>query len=421
MKAKKIILVCLTMAFALASQAQKYVGGDISLLTKYVENGATYFDTDGTTSISPLTYFKDQGMNAMRVRIFHNPANATSTAKGQGVIQDLPYVKKLAKDIKDKGFSLLLDFHYSDTWADPSNQWIPKAWLNLTDAALQDSIYNYTKYVLQTLVDEGATPDFIQTGNEISYGMLWAESSSSSSLKKYYAGNSNNATRFFGLLRYAIKACKEVCPTAKVILHTERVPKSDYLVQFYKDMDTAGLNYDIIGLSYYSYYHGDLSVLGTALKALEAYSAKDIWIVEAGYYHDWQPSKVTYDLSSTYPINGTGQKAFTEALIDSLNNHSQVKGLFWWSMESNEHGLDWNTKRVTDSWYNAGLFDNSTGAAEPAIKVLKNFIATNGISNITSDKKVPADDNWYTLEGSKINKPTGTGLYIHGKQKVIVK
>ena len=101
------------------------------------------------------------------------------------------------------------------------------------------------------MVDANATPDFIQTGNEISYGMLWGVNGGSS-CKKYYAGQSTNAVRFFNLLKYAGKACRDVCPNAKIVLHTERISTPDYIVKWYKDMDQNQVDYDIIGTSYYS-------------------------------------------------------------------------------------------------------------------------------------------------------------------------
>lgn len=114
----------------------------------------------------------------MRVRLFVNPENASATDKGQGVCQNLDFVKKLAKRIKTAGMSLILDFHYSDSWADPAKQWTPKDWEQLNDEGLYTEIYKYTADVLKELVKIGATPDFIQTGNEISYGMLWGKEGS---------------------------------------------------------------------------------------------------------------------------------------------------------------------------------------------------------------------------------------------------
>lgn len=419
MKAIRTIIAAVLLAAPLSIFAQKYVGGDISLLTKYETNGATYLDNKGDTIHNMLSYMKEQGLNAMRVRLFVDPSNATATAKGEGVCQDLDYVVALAKRIKAAGLSLMLDFHYSDTWADPAKQWTPAAWASMTDTELETEMYNYTKDALQKLVEADATPDFIQTGNEISYGMLWGTSTTaSSSLKKCYVGNSDNWDRFALLLQNATKACREICPKAKIIIHTERVEKPSVLTGFYDNMKTYGVDYDIIGLSYYPYFHGPLTTISSVLTTLEGrFPTKNIMIVETGYYHKWQADDVDYDLSATYPISEDGQKAFTDALIDTLNNHKNVTGLYWWWPEANEYKLDWNTKRVTDGWYNCGLWDNETGKALAAFYELKKFITTTGISEIKADKQV--DNSWYTLSGSRTNEPAQRGIYIHQGKKII--
>lgn len=429
-------LLCLT-----AANAQKYAGGDISLLTKYETNGAQYFDTDGTTPVNNLLgYFQEKGMNAMRVRLFVNPTNATTAEKEQGVCQDLDYVIALGKRIKNAGFKFLLDLHYSDTWADPAKQWTPKEWLSLNDSELQEKVYEYTSACLDALKKGGAEPDFIQTGNEISYGMLWGEGiiksdnettteyEASNSYKKIYAGREENWSRFVGLLKQAGKACRDNCPNAKIVIHTERIPRPGYMVDFYNGIKNDGVDYDIIGLSYYSYYHGNFNTLRTALNYLEQFlPEKDVWMVEVGYFHHWQPSTITgdYDLSATYPITLEGQKKYADALIAELNQHPQVKGFFWWMMEANEHGLDWNTKRVTHDWYNAGLFDNQTGAATPAINSLRDFIGDeNAISTIaatSSDKNAVYDLQGRRLSIGKIATPSKKGIYIVGGKKVVVR
>lgn len=406
----------------------KYVGGDISLLPSYINHGATYFDLNGNPIPQPLQYFGEQGMNAMRVRLFVNPENASDTHKGEGVVQDLEYVKALGKQIKDAGMAFMLDFHYSDTWADPVKQWTPKAWENLSDEQLYDKIYEYTKDVLTALNEAGATPDFIQTGNEISYGMCWGKSTdATSALKKVYTNNDANWPRFTTLLKRAGAACREVCPETKIIIHTERVANSGVLKAFYDRMKSYDVDYDIIGLSYYPYYHGTINTLNSALNDLETrFPEKKIMLVEVGYYHDWQPSNVSYDLSSQYPINGEGQKAFTNALLSKLESHPNVCGLFWWWMEANEKGLDWNTQRVTDNWYNAGLFDNQTGRAEPALYVLKDFLIDNAVSDITTTSRT--NTNVYTIDGRQVRqkKEDGNtlenlpaGIYVTNGRKVI--
>lgn len=413
-----VILLCTCALTAMADG--KYVGGDISLLPSYTGHGALYYDTDGNLIDAPLTYFKELGMNAMRVRLFVDPSKASSDDKGQGVCQDLDYVKALGKEIKEAGMALMLDFHYSDSWADPAKQWTPDSWTGLSDDELYTRIYEYTKEALQQMKAAGATPDFIQTGNEISYGMLWGKMSDpANTLKKCYVNSDANWPRFTTLLKKAISACREECPQAKVVIHTERVAQNEVLKSFYDKMSSYGVDYDIIGLSYYPYYHGSLTVLEGALNKMEAnFPEKEIMLVETGYYHDWQPNDVTYDLSYTYPISGEGQKAFTEALIAKLNTHEKVTGLFWWFMEANEHGLDWNTQRVTDKWYNAGLFDNQTGKAEPAIKVLKDFLGQDGIEALPVSYE--AQHSVYTLDGRSVERPTAPGLYIiDGKKQLI--
>ena len=114
MKTFHYLLATLLSAFALTSSAQKLAGGDISLLPSYEEKGAQFFDHYGNAIPSLLPFLKEQGWNAMRVRLFVEPANATEEEKRQGVVQNLDYVKPLAKRIKDEGFKLILDFHYSD-------------------------------------------------------------------------------------------------------------------------------------------------------------------------------------------------------------------------------------------------------------------------------------------------------------------
>lgn len=421
---RKVCNLLAVMAIMLApacANAQKYVGGDISLLTKYEEHGAEYLDNSGNAiSGDMLEYLKNQGLNAMRVRLFVDPSKATTDEQGEGVCQDIDYVVKLGKRIKDAGFKLMIDFHYSDSWADPAKQWTPDAWTGLSDDDLYTKIYDYTKEALTLLKDGGAEPDFIQTGNEISYGMCWGKKNTTSP-RKYYSTSGTNADYFTSLLKNAGKACREICPNAAIVLHTERIAQTSVLTAFYKQMDTSGVDYDIIGTSYYPYYHGSLSVLDDGLTTLETtFPDKKIMVVETGYYNEWQPSDVTYDFSSTYPITDAGQKAFTQDLIKTLNGHKSVNGMFWWFMEANEHGLDWNTQRVTDSWYNAGLWNNTTGKAQSALYILKDFLeGQDGIVGINAGQ-TGADGAWHTIDGTRISAPTRPGIYLHGGKKVAV-
>lgn len=353
--------------------ALKFVGGDLSMLTKYEEQGAQYKDKNGSAISDLLSFVSEQGWNTIRVRLFVDPVKGqsiTDDANKKEVIQDLDFVKKLGKRIKDAGMLFMLDFHYSDTYADPGKQWTPQDWQSLGATQLKEKIYEYTRDCLQQLKDYGAAPDFIQTGNEISYGMLWGAKGTTDN-RCYSTSNANNWNRFFELLQQAGRACREVCPQAKIIIHSERVPKVNVLLDFFDRMKNARIDYDIIGLSYYPYFHGKLSVLDNVLTQLEAKNyGKAIQIVETGYPWKWAVQGTTVDYQSTYPYSNTGQKNYTTDLISLLKNHPQVNGLSWWWAEANAKGTsgDLNT-----GWYNASLFDNETGKALDALYELQNF------------------------------------------------
>lgn len=414
-----MITLAMLLMSSITMSAQKYVGGDISLLTTNEQAKAQYLDKDGKAVSDPLTFFKEQGMNAMRVRLFVNPSLYTASDKDANACQDLAYVKALGKRIKDAGLKLMLDFHYSDTWADPAKQWTPAEWANLSDEELYTKIYTYTKESLQAMVEAGATPDFIQTGNEISYGMLWGGyGTAESSLKKCYMnGSTANWSRFTTLLKQAGKACREVCPEAKVIIHTERAAKLDVLKNFYAQMKSASVDYDIIGLSYYPIWHGTVSTLETALKTLEAeYPEKNIMIVETGAAYSWLPESKDY--TPSYATTEAGQQQFIQELITMLNKHSQVTGLFWWWMEYNAY--PYSTTKM-DNWWYAPLFNGNTGKAMPALYEMQNFLApSTGINRMLTATE-PADDTWYSLDGRKIAKPTRKGIYINNHQKYSIK
>lgn len=414
MKIRTLFLSILAFA-AIEGNAQKYVGGDISMLTKYEEAGVIYKDKSGNTVSDVLAFFKQEGLNAMRVRLFVNP----SLDSDKAVCQDLDYVKKLGKRIKDAGMLLMLDFHYSDSWADPTKQWTPDAWKTLSDEDMKQKIYDYTKECLQSMKNYGATPDFIQTGNEISYGMLWGAKNSSSP-KKCYVNNTANWDRFTDLLKRAGAACREVCPAAKIVIHTERAAQPSVLTGFYDKMKSAAVDYDIIGLSYYPAYHGNLNTLETALNRLESKNyGKDIMIVETGYCYAWpltdkneDGKEDNYDYTSTYPYSEEGQRRFTADLVAKLNNHSSVKGLLWWWPEDN------GNKSVTTNWWNAALYNHNTGQPWAAFYELKNFLSEDAsVHGISTDGEI--NGNIYDLSGRRITEMKKPGVYIKGKRKIM--
>ena len=413
---KKSLLLTLCIVLTCTVSAQKYLGGDVSLLLTYEENGANYMDIDGKKITDLLAFLKEQGLNTMRVRLFVDPSKASAEAKGQGVRQDLEYVKKLGKKIKDAGLGFMLDFHYSDTWADPEHQTMPQEFIMVNTPAFE-YIYTYTKNSLEAMVTAGATPDFIQIGNEISFGMLW-DGCKVKHNSDWTAYLDDNWDSFSKALKNASKACREVCPEAKIIIHTEQCANNPTLdVAFFNRIKANEVNYDIIGTSYYPYYKGPISNLDKGLTQLEInFPDKQIMIVETGCGYHYKMG----DKETGYPLTYEGQQKFTAELITMLNKHQHVNGLFWWFLEANEYGLDWETKRVTDKWYDASLFDNETGHALPALYELKNFVSEGaGISSLSVEN---TGGGWYNLNGKNLKEaPTQKGLYIYRGQKVVVK
>ena len=397
---------------------QRYVGGDISLLPEYEKAGAGYKTHKGEPIADLVPWLRKEGMNAMRVRLFVNPKRYAqlhptgNLAQDPNACQDLEYIIPLCKRIVNAGIALMLDFHYSDTWADPAKQWTPVDWEGLSDAQLYDKVYSYTKETLQALKKEGIIPDFIQPGNEISYGMLWGPAGTSSP-KKTFMGSNSNWERLGMLLSNAIKACREECPQAGIVIHTERVAQVDVQNNFYDKMRQLNVDYDIIGLSYYPYFHGPLSNLDTALSSLQnRYADKKIMIVETGYSYKWEVPGTTTDLQNVWPYTDEGQNMFAKDLVSTLEKYKNCNGLFWWWMEYNAYGTG------LQGWYNAPLFDSTTGCATSALQTICSFAQSSGINEIsagTQEKRI------YNLQGFPVKEMRDNEIYIVNGKKVLKK
>lgn len=412
--------VILMLMLLTGTASARYVGGDISLLPAYEDAGAKYLDHDGKPIGDIFPFLRSEGMNAMRVRVFVNPEDYEEEDKDPNACQTIESVIPLCRRIKDAGFALMIDFHYSDTWADPGQQYTPKQWAHLDDKALDEMIYSYTRESLVRLKDAGIVPDFIQPGNEISYGMLWGPvGTPEGELKKTFLGSDANWARLGSLLRNAISACKEVCPHARIVLHTERTADVPVQDNFYTKMNEMGVDYDIIGLSYYPYFHGKLSSLRNALDSLVSnFPDKEIMVVETGYAYKWEVPGTSCPVD--YPYTEEGQDRFARELVSLLEEYNAVTGLFWWWMEYNAYGTS------LSGWYNAPLFDSTTGKALAALKTICSFAGASGAikeldSDLTPEK---IEGEFYDLTGARVLTPS-RGLFIYrwksGRSEKMVK
>jgi beta-galactosidase len=174
----------------------------------------------------------------------------------------------MAKRVKAAGMKLLLDFHYSDYWADPGHQYAPAKWKGLTIEALQKEVYQYTRSVMQALKDQGTLPDMVQTGNEINHGIIWPE------------GNVANTDQLARLLNAANAGVKAVDPTVVLMLHVALGGQHDESVFFVEEMIKRGVQFDVIGESYYPKWHGTLEDLDYNLNDLAKRYQKDVIVVE---------------------------------------------------------------------------------------------------------------------------------------------
>lgn len=416
---KKLLLSAIIGTMALTAPAQNALnlGGDISMLPQYEAANTPYYRSNGTKINDVLEYMKTTcKMNSMRVRLFVSPDNSSDIT----LVQDLEYVKNLGKRIKSAGLDFLLSFHYSDSWADPDHQTIPSTWKDTSNAALADSMYAYTRRCLVYLNENGATPDFVQLGNEVSYGMLWRNAAD----RCYSTASNSTWKRFTDFLNAAAKAVREVTPNAKIILHIERSGDATAATQFFTKMNANGVDYDIIGLSYYPFWHKDLTTLGNTLDKLTTkFPDKPIQIVETAYYYQWFPTdeKGFDDTTSTWPGTAAGQRAFIEDLCTELAKHPNVTGLYYWFPEENGSGA---TKTVQQHWINRGLWDNNTHKVNTGILKLQNFLTEKEVVSIETLKgttnKEPST-GIITLSGRSIRTMSIPGFYIKDGKKWYVK
>ena len=298
------------------------IGADLSMLKAVLDEGGVYkVDNE---SVDVLEAFKERKYEYARLRLFHKPNGEN------GTVNTLPYTIELAKQIKQSGLKLLLDFHYSDWWADPSQQTKPAAWADLDFETLNDSLYTYTKNVLNLFASEGITPDLVQTGNEIHHGVLWPEG-------QIWVDGQPNWANFTTLLKSAIRGVKESTDgqTIPIIVHGISSSDSQQAKNYLDNLSLYNVDFDIMGLSYYICWGGALEELDNTLSFLHSAYEKDIFIVETSYQAEGTPPD--YCVLSVdqlpFPFTEQGQYDYLQEMYKISSKYSDVKGLFYWGGE----------------------------------------------------------------------------------------
>ena len=243
-----IMFLSLTNISAQVAIEKPYaVGADISWLQWQEDMGIRF--SDGGIEGDALAILRDNGFNYIRLRLFVNPKSELGYSQRDGYC-DLEHTVAMAKRIKEAGMYFLLDFHYSDNWADPQKQIMPQAWQTFSYEEVCNALYEHTKETLLALKREGIVPDMVQVGNEVSNGMLWP-----------YGSVRHSFEGLCGLLREGVRAVREYAPEAEVMLHVALGGQAEESQRFFDAMNEYDVEYDIIGQSYYPEWHGTLEEL----------------------------------------------------------------------------------------------------------------------------------------------------------------
>jgi arabinogalactan endo-1,4-beta-galactosidase len=321
-------------------------GSDISSLAKSEAYGGVYKTSSGTTG-DALAILKSSGMNYARLKVWVNPADGYNNKAR---------VLAMAKRIKAQGMKLLVDFHYSDTWADPGTQTKPAAWAGHSYSQLKTDVYNHTYDVLNALKAQGTTADMVQIGNEINGGMLWSE------------GSTDNFAQLAGLLNSGYDAAKAVSSSTVVALH---LAKGGDLTGTRWWFDTAlanGVKFDAIGLSYYGYWHGSLYDFQTTLDDAASRYAKPVFLAETAYpfrldSDDALTNQIdtTAELVSGYAATTAGQSNWLRDVMNVVEAVPNGRGLgvfYWEATWTAVTGNGWDPADSTsgNGWENQALF-----------------------------------------------------------------
>lgn len=307
MMTKKLFsLLAIVLSNLLLAQHKESVfakGADVGWLPQMEATGYKFYNNNSKET-DCLQLLKDLGMNSIRLRVWVNP----SDDKASGHCSKEETVA-MALRAQKMGFRIMINFHYSDSWADPAKQFKPKAWEKHSFSELLNDVYNHTFDVINTLKVAGVTPEWVQVGNEIPGGMLWPD------------GSTANWPQLGQLLNKGYDAVKAVDKNIKVIVHVDEGNNNEKFRTFFDNATAQKVRYDVIGLSYYPYwikkdYTETIADLQFNLNDMAQRYGKEVMIVEVGGEDD--------KVQNTYELLTATIKA-----VKNVPNNKGIGVLYW--------------------------------------------------------------------------------------------
>ena len=370
-----------------AKRHMKFVKGmDLSTLLELERCGAKYYDNGEERDL--LAIMKSYDVDTIRIRLWNDPWSETGESYGAGE-NDLKTSLEIAKRVTAAGFGVLLNFHYSDFWADPGKQIKPKAWADYGVKELEQAVYDYTLESMRTFLDAGVNITMVQVGNELSNGLLWPE------------GKVPNYDNIATFVNAGIRAVRKADAAIPVMIHLDNGGNNALYREWFDNFTKRGEDFEIIGLSYYPFWHGSLQMLNDNMNDMAERYGKDLVSAEVSMGYTMEDYKNYEKLSDEerkgyatrpalvekieYPMTKQGQYDFME---DFLNRISHIKGgkgkgfFYWEPAWIPVPGSGWATpaslKYMNDpgpcgnEWANQALFDYD-GNALPTLSLIRDF------------------------------------------------
>ena len=365
----------------------KFVKGmDLSTLLELEKCGAKYY-VDGTET-DILDIMKKYDVDTIRIRLWNDPWSESGESYGAGE-NDLKTTLAIAKKVTDAGLGVLLNFHYSDFWADPGKQIKPKAWEGYSVEELEQAVYDFTADTMKVFKENGINTTMVQVGNELSNGLLWPEGK---------VPNYDNIAKFVNAGIRGVRAVEKDVP---VMIHLDNGGNNTLYREWFDEFTKRGEDFQIIGLSYYPFWHGTLDMLTDNMNDIAERYGKDLVIAEVSMGYTMEDYKTYEKLSDgerkgyatkpelvekiEYPMTVQGQYDFMEDFLNRISHikGNKGKGFFYWEPAwIPVAGSGWATpaslKYMNDKgpcgneWANQALFDYE-GNALPTWNLIRDF------------------------------------------------